>query len=37
MHKVNKQTSGELFSKNMLIFLIFNVVIIKNYKGKIII
>ena len=34
MHKVKTQRSGELFVKNMLIFISFYMVIIKNYKVK---
>ena len=34
MQKVKKQRSGELFLKNILIFNIFSMVIIKNYKVK---
>ena len=34
MHKVKKQRSGELFIKKILIFNIFSMVIINNYKVK---
>ena len=34
MHKVKTQRSGELSVKNMLIFLFYYAVIIKNYKVK---
>ena len=37
MHKAKTQRSGELFVKNMLIFYFFCMLIIKNYKVKIII
>ena len=32
MYKVKTQRSGKLFVKNMLIFKLFYMVIIKNYK-----
>ena len=34
MHTVKTQRSGELFVKNILIFLNFYMIIIKNYKVK---